>query len=167
MKKFISLKEKLKDRMKERYLTKSAVFLLIQRPDGKFLFQRRQNTGYQDGMLDLGASGHVEAGETAKEAAQRELKEETGLTIDLDRLAFKSVNHRQTNGQIYYDFYFMVQVSHEESNQVKIMEPDKNTQMLWLAKGEFTDEIIDYNRVVIDNLGHGIYYQEIGWKHNI
>ena len=54
-----------------------------------------------------------------------------------------------------------------ESNQVKIMEPHKNSQMLWLAKGDFTDQIIDYNRVVIDNLDQGIYYQEIGWEHNI
>ena len=153
--------------MKERYLTKSAVFLLIQRPDGKYLFQRRQNTGYQDGMLDLGASGHVEAGETAQEAAKRELMEETGLNIELKRLKFKSINHRNTDGQVYYDFYFLVQINDTESNQVKIMEPHKNGQMLWLAKGDFTDQIIDYNRVVIDNLEQGIYYQEMGWEHNI
>lgn len=49
--------------MKERFLTRSVVILMLIRDtkDGEeILLQKRQNTGYADGYYDLSASGHVE-----------------------------------------------------------------------------------------------------------
>lgn len=149
--------------MKQRYQTNSAVFLIIEDENKRILFQRRYQTGYLDGMLDLGASGHVEEGETAKEAAIRELIEEIGLCIDQSRLKFMCVSHRKTNAQVYYDFYFYLQVTSAEKEQIKIMEPDKNAQLIWIERQNFSEEIIDYNRYVIEQIDKGEYYVEIGW----
>ncbi|MEZ5085322.1 MAG: NUDIX domain-containing protein [Tessaracoccus sp.] len=41
--------------------------------DGTVLLQLRQNTGYMDGHWTAGAAGHVEPGETAPQAAARDL----------------------------------------------------------------------------------------------
>lgn len=147
----------------ERYLTRSAVFLIIKDPQGAILFQRRQNTGFMDGYLDLGASGHIEANETASQAAQRELLEETGLSVSLSRLSFVCVNHRKTGDYIYYDFYFLVAVTADEAEQIYIAEPAKNAQMIWLHKHQLTDDVIDYNRLVIENMEQNNHYYEIGW----
>lgn len=153
--------------MKKRYQTNSAVFLIIENPKGEILFQRRLNTGYLDGMLDLGASGHVEEGETAKQAAQRELMEETGLVVAFERLTFVCVNHRKSQDAIYYDFYFKVLVRQDELVQIKNNEPEKVSEILWLNPSNLSKDVIDYNRLVIEQMADGVYYHEIGWEHNI
>ena len=56
--------------MAEPFRAFSAVFTIITKSvagNTQVLLHRRQNTGYQDGMLDIVASGHVDEGETAKE----------------------------------------------------------------------------------------------------
>lgn len=47
---------------------------------GKILMLKRFNTGYEDGKWDFPA-GHLEKGETLKQCAVRELKEETNLQV--------------------------------------------------------------------------------------
>ena len=60
---------------------KCAVILLWLRDSGErqeILLQRLQNTGYADGMWDFACSGHVELGESMKQALCREAEEELG-----------------------------------------------------------------------------------------
>lgn len=148
--------------MKERYLTKSAVYIIIRQND-RFLFQRRKNTGYLDGWLDLGASGHVEEGETAREAVVREVKEEIGLIISVDQLIFTSIHHRHTNDQVYYDFYFLIDIDEKAVQEININEPEKISELVWLSNAEFSTDIIEYHREVLEQLDQGVYYREIGW----
>jgi 8-oxo-dGTP diphosphatase len=58
-----------------RVVPAAYVFLLRAGPDGEeVLLQRRQNTGYMDGHWAAAAAGHVERGETAYDAANREAR---------------------------------------------------------------------------------------------
>ena len=59
---------------------------------GKFLFQKRkEDKDSFPGMWDAGCTGHVDAGETWRKAALRELAEELGLTVRHDRLEYIAV----------------------------------------------------------------------------
>ena len=59
---------------------------VYRRRGGSVLLQLRQNTGYMDGCWAAGAAGHVELGETAADAAVREVHEELGLATAPDAL---------------------------------------------------------------------------------
>ena len=65
--------------MTERLLTKTAVFVVLER-DGQIFLLRRANTGWADGQLTLPA-GHVESGDGVGTTACKEVKEETGVDV--------------------------------------------------------------------------------------
>ncbi|MBI4181573.1 MAG: NUDIX domain-containing protein [Candidatus Aenigmarchaeota archaeon] len=66
-----------------------AVHILIFNPRGELLLQERsQATGTFPGRLTSSASGHVAAGETYEEASRRELLEELGIAVPLERVGF-------------------------------------------------------------------------------
>lgn len=58
------------------------------------LLQRRQNTRYMDGMWVAGAAGHIERGETAAAAAQREAREELDVSLTVSDLRVVTVTQR-------------------------------------------------------------------------
>jgi 8-oxo-dGTP pyrophosphatase MutT (NUDIX family) len=62
------------------------------------LLQLRQGTGYFDGYWSTAAAGHVEANESAQEAASREVREELGISINANELLPLVVMHRKQNG---------------------------------------------------------------------
>lgn len=84
-----------------------ASFVILLR-NQQFFMVRRANTNYMAGKLGL-PSGHVEPDETFLEAAAREVKEETGLTVDLSKL--KQVHLCDRFGlddiRIWTDVYFL------------------------------------------------------------
>lgn len=52
--------------------------------DGRFLIQRRtENKHIWPGRWDLSVGGGVDAGETSRQAAEREFREELGVALDL------------------------------------------------------------------------------------
>lgn len=67
--------------------------------DGKMLLQKRSSTmrSYAN-VWDNAAGGHVDVGENASEAAQREMQEEIGLDLELTEVvsAFKHVSKEET-----------------------------------------------------------------------
>jgi 8-oxo-dGTP pyrophosphatase MutT (NUDIX family) len=62
------------------------VHILVKKGDSIFIQQRAENVRYLPGYYCTSAGGHVEAGETPIEAAQRELKEELGLETKLEMI---------------------------------------------------------------------------------
>ncbi|MEK7464953.1 MAG: NUDIX domain-containing protein, partial [Patescibacteria group bacterium] len=90
--------------MKERFTIVPAVYLILIR-DGEVLLGRRRNTGFHDGEYML-PSGHVDGGETFREAMIREAKEEIGIVLDSKDLRLVHTMHRKSGEQERGDFFF-------------------------------------------------------------
>jgi len=79
--------------------------------DQKVFLIRRFNTGFRDGHYSVPA-GHVDDGETVIEAAVREAREEVGVTISLEDLAFVHVVHIRKLDPEHHDqmqFFFVAE----------------------------------------------------------
>lgn len=65
--------------------------------DGKMLIQRRAQEKNYGGLWDVTAGGSALAGETSKQAAERELMEEMGISLRLPRPSFTANFERGFN----------------------------------------------------------------------
>ena len=151
--------------MKERFLVPSAsIVMLIKRVDGKIkvLLQRRQNTGFMDGLWDLSSSGHVEHGESMSQAAAREVKEELGVTVSPDKLKFFAFVHKREKewDLTYYNAYF---VCTEFSGEPKICEPEKCSEIGWFDLDNLPDDLINDRKQAVKAYLSGDLYIEYGW----
>lgn len=137
-----------------------AVFPIILSNDGqKILLHLRQNTGYQDGKWDTAASGHVDAGETAKQATVRECKEEIGIDLTVDDLEFAHLTHHFSGSdKTYYHLYFVV---NDYDGMPIIMEPDKAIEIKWFSLSDLPDDMVPCRKVAIESWKNGIMYTEI------
>jgi len=138
----------------------SAVFPIVLSDDGqKILLHLRQNTGYQDGKWDTAASGHVDAGESAKHATVRECKEEIGIDVRVDDLEFAHLTHHfSESGRTYYHIYFVV---NDYSGIPTIMESDKALELKWFDLKDLPDNMVPCRKIAIESWKNGIMYTEI------
>lgn len=128
--------------------------------NGKILLPRRDNTGWADGMLGI-PGGHLEEGETARQAAVREIKEELGLTITQDRLVFFATAIVRANHEyIYEEFYVELRKDEQPTNA----EPDKCSELVWCDPHNLPAEIQETFRVIIsEGYVNDRHYLEIGY----
>ncbi len=122
--------------MPEKIISKMAVFVIIRNPDGEVLLQERANTGYLDGYYDLSCSGHVDEGESIREAAIRELKEEIGVTAEQDDLQLIHINQNFLNNT-YTNFTFILT---RWQGEPKICEPEKCSDLTFFAPDSFPEK---------------------------
>lgn len=128
--------------------------------DGKVLLPRRANTGWADGMLGI-PGGHLEEGETARQAAVREIEEELGLRVDENRLRFFATAIVRTNREyIYTEFYIELEVGENPVNQ----EPGKCSELVWCDPKNLPDDVQDIFKTIIKR-GYieKRHYLEIGY----
>ena len=147
--------------MKEPFKAFSAVFPIIIKSNEagkKILLHRRQNTGYQDGKLDIAASGHVDKNETAIEAAVRECREELGINVNTVDLTFVHLQHRFSTDRIYYDIYFTV---NNFQGKPSIMEPHKCSELIWCCFNNLPNDIINCRKIVLQEYAAKNYYSEL------
>lgn len=152
----------IKAKMEEHYKTLSAVFPIILRSEKnqqQVLLHQRANTGYMDGMWDFAGSGHVEEGETAKQALIRECKEELAIVIASKDIAFAHLSHRvgQNGARSYYDIYFTV---HSFHGKPKIAEPNKCSALQWFAIDDLPANMIASRRLALKDFLQYNYYRE-------
>jgi len=137
-----------------------AVYLVLL--DGqRVLLLRRASTGFEDGNYSL-IAGHVEVGESATAAMIREAREEAGITLTLDDLAYVHTQHRRSAaGRIYFDLYFSVRHWVGEPTNI---EPSKCDDMRWFDWTGLPDNLTPFVRLVLaEHLPRGSAYSEWGW----
>lgn len=149
---------------KERYKTKSAVFLLLKNGN-KILLQKRINTGFMDGYYDLAVSGHIEEGETITQAMIRESKEECNLTIEANELSMFTVIHNRYNvDDVYYYFYFVAEITDNRLQEIRIGEKDKIGELLWAEISNLPANLIYHDKVAIKNYRNKVLLSELGFN---
>ncbi|QCV56170.1 NUDIX domain-containing protein [Thermoactinomyces vulgaris] len=88
--------------------------------DHQILLLRRFNTGYEDGNYSV-VAGHLDGGETVKQAAVREAKEEAGVHLTEENIEIVGVMHRKA-GDERIDFFATMK---EWEGEIKNQEPHK------------------------------------------
>ena len=139
----------------------SAIFPLIIEGRGRkrrILLHKRKNTGYQDGMWDIAASGHVDEDETAQMALIRECREELGIEVKLEHIKFAHLSHRLSADRTYYDIYFTVA---RYSGTPIIMEQEKCEDLQWFDLSNLPPDTIECRRRAIENYLSKTSYSEI------
>ncbi|MBL8108992.1 MAG: NUDIX domain-containing protein [Anaerolineales bacterium] len=131
-----------------------AVHLFFFRED-QILLLRRFNTGFRDGEYSVPA-GHLEGGETVKEAGIREGEEEVGVRIESENLIFSSVMRRIEDDE-RVDFFFTV---NQWEGELFNAEPEKCDDLRWVDVNALPVNIIPYVKRALMNHHKGIRFDE-------
>lgn len=132
-----------------------AVHLFLRRAD-QVLLSRRYQTGYEDGHYSVPA-GHVDGGETVREAMMREAEEECGI-LPQD-LTMVGVMHRRS-AEERVDFFMEAQ---RWRGDLVNREPHKCDELRWVAMADLPANTIPYIRFALEQYQRGAWYSEFGW----
>jgi ADP-ribose pyrophosphatase YjhB (NUDIX family) len=126
--------------------------------DGLVLLLRRSNTDYEDGKLSV-VAGHIDGGETAREAICREAREEAGIELAPDDLAFAQIVHRADRDE-RVSFFF---AATRWRGEVRNMEPHKASELGWFPLDALPSDMVPYVREALLRWREGELYGESGW----
>ena len=132
---------------------------VIFRRDDKVLLIRRFNTGYEDRKYSV-PSGHVERGESIRQAAAREAKEEIGIELEPTHVRFAGVMHRKSDDERVDFFVEATQWQGEPAN----LEPHKCDELLWPPMGSLPSNLIPYVMSALQDRQHAGWFEEFGWN---
>jgi 8-oxo-dGTP diphosphatase len=144
-------------RSRNRFVVVPAAYVYFLRAGAtgdEVLLQLRQNTAYMDGHWAAAAAGHVERGETAYDAAQREAAEELGVH-DLD-LEFVASMHRTRHAAAIderVDFFF---ITRAWDGEPRIVEPHKCAGLRWCPLTTLPEPVVPHELVVLRGLDTGL-----------
>lgn len=136
----------------------SAIYMIIKNEKGEILFQRRCGSKLWPDFLGLPA-GHVDKGEDVYQALVREAREE--LNIDINSKDIEDtfvVNRVNKNLKPYYDVYFVIK---NYKGIIKINEPNKCQELKWVLLDNMPEDVIEFEKIVLDNYEKGIKFSSI------
>ena len=137
------------------------VLVMVTDGNGNILVQNRVDPGWP-GFCFPG--GHVEPGESFTEAAVRETREETGLTIEKPRLCGVKQFQTKENAR-YVVFFYKADQYHGQ------LQSSDEGEVFWLRRSEFdrysfVEDFADMLKVFEqEDLNEFYYYKENGnWR---
>lgn len=134
----------------------TGVHVVLER-DACVLMMRRAGTGFFDGLYSL-PGGHLEAGESVRMAAVRELFEETGIEVVPDALVHLGVVHRLSDTN-RIDFFVSATQWH---GTPCIREPHKCDDLVWIDRDRLPDDVVPYVRAALARRSEPWLF-EFGW----
>ena len=136
----------------------SSISLIIKNENNEILLQKRNNTKLWPNRIALPA-GHIDEGENAYEAAIRESKEELNIEISReDIIDTFVVSRKNKNLSPYYDIYFEIE---KYQGELTINEPDKCSKLIWCNINDLPEDMLEFEKVAIDNNSKGIKFSVI------
>ena len=144
--------------MKERCSVHLTIGLLIINEKNEILMMKRCNTGYMDGMYGF-ISGHVEEGESLKQAIARETLEEAGIKIKEEDIETICMIRRSDNDN-YINFFLKC---NKFEGTPTIMEKDKCDDLRWIDINNIPENTITAEKRAIYNYKNGIAFDEYGF----
>jgi 8-oxo-dGTP diphosphatase len=144
----------------DRFTSIVDVHVLLRRA-GRILLLRRAGNVYASGQLCL-PSGHLEDGENILEAAVRETKEETGITLDPATMRLVLSIHQRHPGTTHARIGFVFDPGHWHGEPV-IGEPAKCSQLLWADPASLPPGTVEYTAAIIRAVEHGTTFALNGW----
>lgn len=142
---------------KERFKVVPAVYVLLMQ-DSAVLLMRRFSTGYCDGLYSLPA-GHLDGGESLKEAAVREVVEEIGVQVKTEDLELVHVMSRpKARDAERVDIFFTAKKWHGEPT---IVEPNKCDDLRWTKLEDLQSiELVPSVREMFEKFKQKILYSD-------
>jgi len=136
----------------------TGVHLLFER-DGQVLLMRRTGTGFFDGLYSL-PGGHLEAGESIRQAACREALEELAIITEPARLETIGVIHRLSDTN-RIDFFVRAM---GWQGAPRLNEPDKCDHLAWFDRRSLPANTVPYVRLVLERAADDPWILEHGWS---
>lgn len=137
----------------------SAAHLLLLDGD-QLLLQRRANTGYEDGKYSV-VAGHIDTGETVRQAMVREAGEEANIELDVRHLEVVHVmQRRKVDGEMKIDFFLRPS---RWGGTIQNREPGKCSHLGWFSVKDLPSNMVPYVRYAIIEISNGATYSEFGW----
>ncbi|MGK5529046.1 NUDIX domain-containing protein [Streptomyces sp. URMC 129] len=131
----------------------AAVVVHDRETDRIVLLQRGPEAKFGRGLWDLPV-GKSDPGEPITATAVRELKEETGLTVDPADLRLAHVIHAAHGVESPNGFLTVVFVTHRWRGTLVNAEPHKHSRVAWVSTREIPEEIVfSADRVIERCLG--------------
>ena len=132
------------------------VGILIQNEKGEILMGLRKVSHGSGEWCSPG--GHVEFGERLFEAAQREVKEETGLDVNVFELVSVADEMRyiESDGKHYVNIGVRARY---EGGEPRAMEPEKCEVWKWFAPEHIPVNLFEATAIILRNVKEGKIYQ--------
>jgi 8-oxo-dGTP pyrophosphatase MutT (NUDIX family) len=119
---------------------------------------RRCNTGFEDGRYGP-VGGHLEGGESIKQTAVRECREETGIEIDPADLRMIGITHYNSPTGEGIDFF--LGTSKWQGEPYPRAECD---DLRWCPLNALPEDTVPFVRRAVErHLLSGLWFDEIGW----
>jgi 8-oxo-dGTP diphosphatase len=143
--------------MRHRFPVDVLVLLIRQ---SRILLSQRSGEVYMAGSWCL-PGGHVEAGEDVVSAAVREVKEETGISLERTRLCCVSVtHHRPPHGDARVGFGF---VADDWTGDPANQEPDRCARLDWFDPRRLPTPTMPYTEEIVRLYLTGARFSLHGW----
>jgi 8-oxo-dGTP pyrophosphatase MutT (NUDIX family) len=139
----------------------AAVYLVLL-SEGKILLSRRANTGYEDGNYGL-VAGHVEPGETLRQAMAREALEEAGLVIAEADIDLALTMHRLSASSKPKERLDFFMTAAKYTGELTNQEPQKCSDLAWFGRSNPPENLIAYIREALNLIAEDVRYCEYGW----